>query len=579
MSFANTNATSTWGSSALSSSASSSPSPSTSRVRHGEREQRPVHTEKEASERKEEARSAGEDFRRGPLTNPEMFAPTARTPYSDVNPSSRASSASPPLSTSASSDRLQYSTRESWSPEYVRPMISKLVQYVPLRYHYGHENATEGIDPCSPPEPDRPRYSEFLQGPSRPGFSTTRRGDTASPPPSPSPSLTSFSARSPSVGFTDTEPTDEDEHLYIKREYENLELPPLRLPDSVVPTLPSIPSLTASHHRRFIGRVQRTNATSPTSALSSGSPESPVRRSIKRDLNSFPVCESDVRTRIPFRSGELPQVPSRQPWAMQQHMVPSRGRPTVPQYARDAHEPDSEQVLLSPTPKKYRFVSSRPLLRVVPIPQEVVDGDRVHSPELVGGMKRRYPTASRESSVDEPSAGSPHDGPRKRGRQQPFSVGLFPASEAAARSVRGPRGAINPAYHHDTERSLKCAFPTCNVVLSGKKAETASHMRAHFVEVAGETLHCPWPMESEDGQHVRCGMAFKDSANFGRHVSSRHIKAEEYQCNRCGRPFARRDAALRHMKTLCRPGGSGSKKKGRKKKAGRNVEDEGEQPL
>ena len=57
-------------------------------------------------------------------------------------------------------------------------------------------------------------------------------------------------------------------------------------------------------------------------------------------------------------------------------------------------------------------------------------------------------------------------------------------------------------------------------------------------------------------------MAFKDSANFGRHVSSKHIKAEEYQCNRCGRPFARRDAALRHMKTLCRvdapgPGGGG----------------------
>ncbi|TFK91903.1 hypothetical protein K466DRAFT_582403 [Polyporus arcularius HHB13444] len=557
MSFANTNATSTWGSSALSSSASSSPSPSTSRVRHEEREQRPVHTEKEASERKEEARSAGEDFRRGPLTNPEMFAPTARTPYSDVNPSSRASSASPPLSTSASSDRLQYSTRESWSPEYVRPMISKLVH---------------------PPEPVRPRYSEFLQGPSRPGFSATRRGDTASPPPSPSPSLTSFSARSPSVGFTDTEPTDEDEHLYIKREYENLELPPLRLPDSVVPTLPSLPSLTASHHRAIgpvqrasLARVQRTNAISP---LSSGSPESPVRRSIKRDLNSFPVCESDVRTRIPFRSGELPQAPSRQPWAMQQHMVPSRGRPTMPQYARDAHEPDSEQVLLSPTPKKYRFVSSRPLLRVGPIPQEAVDGDSVDSPELVGGMKRRYPTASRESSVDAPPAGSPHDGPRKRGRQQPFSVGLFPASEAAARSVRGPRGAINPAYHHDTERSLKCAFPTCNVVLSGKKAETASHMRAHFVEVAGETLHCPWPMESEDGQHVRCGMAFKDSANFGRHVSSRHIKAEEYQCNRCGRPFSRRDAALRHMKTLCRPGGSGSKKKGRKKKVSSNVEDE-----
>ena len=71
-------------------------------------------------------------------------------------------------------------------------------------------------------------------------------------------------------------------------------------------------------------------------------------------------------------------------------------------------------------------------------------------------------------------------------------------------------------------------------------------------------------------------MAFKDSANFGRHVSSRHIKAEEYQCNRCGRPFARRDAALRHMKTLCRLDGQGAKKRGRKKKAGSCVDDDGE---
>ena len=67
-------------------------------------------------------------------------------------------------------------------------------------------------------------------------------------------------------------------------------------------------------------------------------------------------------------------------------------------------------------------------------------------------------------------------------------------------------------------------------------------------------------------------MAFKDSANFGRHVSSKHIKAEEYQCNRCGRPFARRDAALRHMKTLCRVDGSGPRRKVEKKPKSRTEE-------
>ncbi|KAJ3004468.1 hypothetical protein NUW54_g4799 [Trametes sanguinea] len=40
---------------------------------------------------------------------------------------------------------------------------------------------------------------------------------------------------------------------------------------------------------------------------------------------------------------------------------------------------------------------------------------------------------------------------------------------------------------------------------------------------------------------------------MGRHVTTRHAKVEEYKCGRCGRPFSRRDAALRHMKTMCSP--------------------------
>ena len=75
---------------------------------------------------------------------------------------------------------------------------------------------------------------------------------------------------------------------------------------------------------------------------------------------------------------------------------------------------------------------------------------------------------------------------------------------AGALLVRSPRGAIVPAYHYDTERALKCAFPECGAVLTGKKSETASHMRSHFLQAAGETLECPWPAEG-DGESEGAG--------------------------------------------------------------------------
>ena len=140
-------------------------------------------------------------------------------------------------------------------------------------------------------------------------------------------------------------------------------------------------------------------------------------------------------------------------------------------------------------------------------------------------------------------------------------------------------GAIVPAYHYDTERAHACAFAGCGALLTGKKSETASHMRAHFLAAGeAETLFCPWAVDGPGaGAGARCGMAFKDSANFGRHVSSKHIKAEEYQCNRCGRPFARRDAALRHMKTLCRLDAGVPRK--RESKKSRTQDDEQGEPV
>ena len=253
--------------------------------------------------------------------------------------------------------------------------------------------------------------------------------------------------------------------------------------------------------------------------------------------------------------------------------------------------------VMSPTPKKYRFVTSKPAEMQYEYTDDDVDARRRPVTVSPSGTKRRYPGASSESSIDMPLTPpeTPEDeddsaAPRKRrqgqgqGAELPYE-NTFPAeSQAGAnggRFVRSPRGAIVPAYHYDTERALKCAFPGCGAVLTGKKSETASHMRSHFLQAVGETLECPWPADTttEDGSGGRgcCGMAFKDSANFGRHVSSKHIRAEEYQCNRCGRPFARRDAALRHMKTLCRTDGTGTRRKNEKKTKARTEEyEEGE---
>ena len=413
------------------------------------------------------------------------------------------------------------------------------------------------------------------------------RGGTASPPPSPSPSPSAFST---SGGRTDTDPTSEDEYIYIKREPESVKLPPLRLglpEDLRVPQepLPAAPRWRTESYAAS-AFLQRPGTTSSSSASPSASPEAHFSRLGRRDFEPLRTSISDVRTRIPSSSEELPPLSSPPPtWMVQDSSARPRGRSAQPQHSRPAPTaPQAEPMELSPTPRKYRFVASKPQLAAAEQREDAVEHHRAPDvPAPANGVKRSHAQTTRPSSVESPSQSSNEDdddGPRKRApRQQPFDIGLFPASEAAAgRAVRGPRGAIVPQYHYDTDRALKCAFASCGTVLSGKKSETASHMRSHFLQSSGETLLCPWPIETEDGQRVRCSMAFKDSANFGRHVSSKHIKAEEYQCNRCGRPFARRDAALRHMKTLCRTDApqSSRRKGGEKKKAKAKVDRDGE---
>ncbi|PIL29282.1 transcription factor [Ganoderma sinense ZZ0214-1] len=212
----------------------------------------------------------------------------------------------------------------------------------------------------------------------------------------------------------------------------------------------------------------------------------------------------------------------------------------------------AEIPMMSSTHMKCRFVTNK--------------SAEVHNAEE--NPDKRRPSGPKRTLEDASDSGPPR---KRRQGQQLAEENSFPRGEGsggrigigAVRSrskfVRRPRGVVVPVYHCNTERALRCAFPGCGAVLTGKKSETASHMRSHFLQAISETLECPWP--AEDGsERRRCGMAFKDSGNFGRHVSSKHIRAEEYRCDRCGRPFARRDAALRHMKTLCRADGVGMKK-------------------
>lgn len=475
------------------------------------------------------------------------------------------------------------------------------------------------------PNPIRPVYPEFIQGSSRPGSRPTSsglyRGTTASPPPSPSPSTSSVSTSSPSADRDDTDPTDEDEYVYIKREPESVKLPPLQLPEWM--------KSEHLYHPKPQAQV------APSSSSSASPSTSPFGFRTGRNSYELPSTVSDLRTHVLSSSEEsLPPLSSPPPrWTAHHDGAHPRGRP-APQHPRNAPPKDAPASLCegcSPThtPKRFRFVASKPQVHVAAAAEMHEDdaavergrtSDAPAPSSCTSGTKRRHahispppvPTAAAAASVTAsadvassataPSTATSNEdtdgGPRKRApRQQPFDIGLFPASseqqqqqqqqQGGSRMVRGPRGAIVPAYHYDTERALKCAFAACGAVLSGKKSETASHMRSHFLQQAAgtgetQTLLCPWTVEGEDGQRVRCAMPFKDSANFGRHVSSKHIRAEEYQCNRCGRPFARRDAALRHMKTLCRvdapvPGrrqGGGKRKSGGC--GGAKVEEDGE---
>ncbi|KAI1798429.1 hypothetical protein LXA43DRAFT_875832 [Ganoderma leucocontextum] len=589
ISFATTiSATSTWAMSpsVYSPSSTSSSSP-VSRVRT---QHRAIDSERGGAVPRKD-RGPFEAAQRRPLPIPSRPAPAAQVihthPRASISPD-RSRAASPAGRLHAASpftaERHAYRERQdSWSPESAR-------QPLPTMWN---------------PQPSRGTSPEFVQGSSR----ASRRW-APPPPPSPSPSTSSYSAS----GRTDTDPTDEDEQQHqvkIEQEQEQ-DREGVKLP-SFRSAFPSAPAMWHSHsqHSPFSwdGASLRRDALGPLSSRSAAGSPSPSsaeyasagavwgpRSALFRpdgEGDTVPVLVSDVRSSISHARNETvnANANARQhtQWRVQQGPVP----PPTPTRTRPAPLANmplvgtalAELPVMSPTPKKYRFVTSKPAEMHA---EEVLDARRRPVTVSPSGTKRRYPGASSESSIDIPLTPpeTPEDedesaAPRKRRQAQgqlPFE-NSFPAESGAA-GGRSPRGAIVPAYHYDTERALKCAFPGCGAVLTGKKSETASHMRSHFLQAVGETLECPWPADTngEDGSGSGsggrgcCGMAFKDSANFGRHVSSKHIRAEEYQCNRCGRPFARRDAALRHMKTLCRMDGTGTRRKNEKKVKARTEE-------
>ncbi|KAL7284358.1 hypothetical protein ACG7TL_001647 [Trametes sanguinea] len=364
-----------------------------------------------------------------------------------------------------------------------------------------------------------PSFPDFIEGSSRPSFSASsarsggsRRG-SSSPPPSPSPSVASWSTAARSAGHTDTEPTDEEDAA--------------------------------------MSEYQRDQSYSPKGPAAA------------KQLRPSPL--DDDTQHLPLSSHAATGTAQQ---------VTTSGR-QAPRSRPSKSVTETEQ-------KKYRFVASKLSHDVSPPtfqPTRVEPAERGRPTAVRPGSKRKHDSSvspSSPSSVEMPLSAI-LQGPAPKPVTKPKRQTLPPtqaatSSDAPKRRGRPPRPAYDieslapldpdspeakghfPEYRYEQQRGLMpCAFDGCDTKLTGKKAEMTNHLKTHFHAVGGRTLHCPWSVKDKSGQWVVCGQPFRDSANMGRHVTTRHAKVEEYQCGRCGRPFSRRDAALRHMKTMCSP--------------------------
>ncbi|KAI0353365.1 hypothetical protein OH77DRAFT_622839 [Trametes cingulata] len=448
----------------------------------------------------------------------------------------------------------------TFSPERPRPRAasweSESVQLPPLR-SYAPQRASIDYSPdvreLAPPAKracvQLPSFPEFVQGSSRPSFDgSSSRRNTASPPPSPSPSAASICTTAYSAGHTDTEPTEDD-----------------AMGDSC--RSGSYPPCAALHPSRRMA----------SHALSPARPSHPLEEDMECEPLPPPLIAADANV----QTGGAREEPTKQ--RKQEQAAESKPR------RRNRTRPAEPK---EPAQKKYRFVASRLSGEVAPPPEFFEVVERGRAPVAQSGSKRKHANAcspSPASSEDVPlsalrdavrTATMPQAITPKQKPEQQSSVAPTPQPQPGAqaptappkRRGRPPRPAYDvesfapidpdspeakgqfPEYRFEGERGLlQCKFPGCTAQLTGKKAEMTTHLKAHFHAAGGQSLICPWEVTNRRGEKEPCGQSFRDSANMGRHVTTRHARVEEYQCGRCGRPFSRRDAALRHMKTMCSP--------------------------
>ncbi|KAI0330111.1 hypothetical protein GY45DRAFT_1371069 [Cubamyces sp. BRFM 1775] len=451
----------------------------------------------------------------------------------------------------------------SWEGESVR--LPPIRAFVPQRSSPDYSPHTCASSPPSKrPCVQLPSFPEYFEGSSRPSISASSvRRDTASPPPSPSPSAASFSTAAHSSGQTDTEPTDDEDVVMAEYKLDGRNSLRSTASRSAVAHHP----IRANSPTRSSPPFQDVAAYSPSSS-SSSSPSPDARPDDDTQQTQAPGRQAQ-RRRTRARPSEPAQkkyrfVASKLSTDVSQPSEPiasdelERGRsPAVRSGAKRKHAGS-----LSPSPASSEDIPLSTLLWVSPAaqacPEPSIEPERL--PQLQPPSQQAPKTQPRPI-VQAPVP--PTDPPKRRGRPPRPAYDIESAAPIDPDSPEA-KGQF-PEYRFECKRGpLPCEFQGCGTMLTGKKSEMTTHLKAHFHAAGGRTLLCPWRVKQKDGRWEPCGQAFRDSANMGRHVTTRHAKTEEFQCGRCFRPFSRRDAALRHMKTMCSP--DKQKKKEDKKK-------------
>ncbi|KAL1938815.1 hypothetical protein VTO73DRAFT_11195 [Trametes versicolor] len=499
------------------------------------------------------ARTRGSDSSDSGMDEDESATEELRAIYRLPQPSYCGSSADVPLR--SESDRFlgtppsRSARQPTRTPEEQRELDAS-VQLPPIRV-YEPQRMTEEHSPygrrLSPAQNVRlPGFHTILMNtklalPSHESGSSVVRGNSSSASPSPCPSVASVSTNGRSWSQADTEPTeDEDVAMGEVKRYGSFPLQALAPPAEIV-RLPIV-----SWH--------------PYS-----SPE---------DADEIPLPEHLPVAVSTHAARALETLKARYPSKGKGKEAPAKA--SKPR--RRAAEPKV------PPQKKYRFVASHLSGDVLPPPEAMEDVERSRSASEQSGSKRKHtmsPSPAPSSSPDlslasmVPRSSSRHpsipatpiagpssrrqsqarahtDPPKRRGRPPRPAYDIESVAPIDPDSPEG-QGQFPVYSYHDEERPTPCQFPGCEVLLTGKKAETTSHLKDHFQKAGGRDLICPWTKTSDSGECTPCDKKFKDSANMGRHVATKHLQSEKYKCGKCHREFARRDAALRHMKTMCSP--------------------------